>query len=144
MKRTIIILALLLITSLSFAQPVAGRWKLVKGYTLTYTDKKDDFLKEIYKDEPCLGKSIFVFTANGKLAAKDVCAKDSDAGPALGTIWKIIGSNKIQLSGDDDDPVIYELSFSGKNMIWKISYPLENVKRKDTDIKLLLYTFEKL
>jgi hypothetical protein len=144
MKITLYILALISVASFSFAQPVAGKWKLTASYTLTHTNKKEDFLKTIYAADPCLARQVFVFSGNGKLdIAKNNCKVDADGSAVPGTSWKLKGNTNIQLKLDEKEWVEYEVSFSGKNMTWKISYPLENIKRKDTDIKLLVYIFEK-
>ena len=118
--------------------------KLVVGYTVSYADTKDDFLKAMYKEQPCLQKIVYVFSAAGKIdIEKNHCEHvDPDGTAGFGTKYVVKG-NKITVSANEIDPETYDLEIKGNKMTWRKTYEKQRTVNPKEDIKLLEYVFER-
>lgn len=144
MKKIIIITALLVTGIAGIGQTAIGRWKLVVGYTVSYADTKDDFLKAMYKEQPCLEKIVYVFSAAGKIdVAKNHCEHVDPGGTAAFGTKFVVRGTKIIVSADDIDPEAYELEIKANRMIWRKTYEKNRTVNPKEDVKLLEYVFER-
>ena len=120
-----------------------GRWKLADGWTITASEKKDFFVKEMHKDEPCTKKAVFLFSPKGKINIENTCPSQDDDNTPVFAKYEVIGKNKIKVwVVEDDDPQIYELKYEGNKMIWAMRFPT-GLKNRPDDITTLVYVFEK-
>ena len=144
MKKLSIITVLLVIAFAGIGQMATGKWKLVVGYTVSYADTKDDFLKVMYKEQPCLQKIVYVFSAAGKIdIEKNHCEHvDPDGTAGFGTKYVVKG-NKITVSANEIDPETYDLEIKGNKMTWRKTYEKQRTVNPKEDIKLLEYVFER-
>ena len=140
----LLILVFLLVVQNNVAAQVAGRWKLADGWTNTVSERKDFFVKEMHKGEPCTRDAVFLFSSEGKIDIEsNTCpSQDNDNTPVFAK-YEVTGSSKIKVwAVEDDDPQIYELKYEGNKMIWTMRFPAV-VKNSPDDITALVYVFEK-
>lgn len=145
MKKIWIITALLAIAIAGIGQTAAGKWKLVVGYTLSYADTKNDFLKAMYTEEPCMQKTVFVFTASGQINAENNNCKQADPDEALGAgaKYRVKGNKLTLITVDDMEGEVFELEIKGNRMTWRKTYEKNSGVNPKDDVKLLEYVFER-
>jgi len=140
----LLILFFLLVAQNNVAAQVDGRWKLADGWTITASEKKDFFVKEMHKDEPCTKNAVFLFSPEGKIDIEsNTCpSQDNDNTPVFAK-YEVTGKSEIKVwPVEDDDPQIYELKYEGNKMIWTMRFPT-GVEKSAIDITALVYVFEK-
>lgn len=136
MKKTIIIIALLIAVMASQGQSAAGKWKPVTCYTVNKSGVKDDVWKAMVKEQPCLAKEVLVLSAAGKVGVeKDHCGGTS---MPFGVKYVVKGNKiTIYMDDEDDEPVVFDLELKGNKMIWRHKFD------EESSIRLLHYEFER-
>ncbi len=123
------------------AQNPAGKWKLTEGWESTHTNKKVDFLKDMYRRQPCLEKLVYIFSANGEISLeKNHCEDvDADSTPAFGTRWTLKKTMLI-VGNDEMDEQVFEVELKGNKMLWRAVFKDPESKQEE---KTIHYVFEK-
>jgi len=155
MKKVISLLGMIFLFTSVYAQFPIGKWKLVKGSTLSLKNIDTDILKEEYEKQPCLANLIYTLTADGKIITNADACPDSakkDLGVAdLGIKWKSSAYNNIVITTADNDlELAYMLvSFTNKDtgrkgMLWIMDFKNEPDTQNPDPIKRLIFTFHEL
>lgn len=154
MKNILMLFILLAAVAAGNAQGVqspAGKWKLREGWENTPANKKIDFLRDMYKKQPCLEKLVYVFTISGgtiSLEENHCDDVDDDATPAFGTRWFIGGDPEnpsspktfIVVYNDEIDRQFFEIEKKGNKMMWRAVFKDPETNQVERTIH---YVFEK-
>ena len=154
MQKIISLLGMLLLFSILNAQTPLGKWKLVKGVTLSLKNINTDILKEDYQKQPCLASVVYTLTADGKINTNADQCPDSvkkDLGVAnLGIKWRTSGYNIIITTADEDLELTYVWSLSqgpngGKRtMLWIMDFKDKPDSNNPDPITRVIFTFQEL
>ena len=154
MEKVISLIGMLLLFTSLDAQPFLGKWKLVKGETVSSKNIYTDILKEDYQKQPCLANVVYTLTADGKINTNADHCPDSvkkDLGVAdLGIKWRSSGYNIIVTPADNDLElpytwILFQSSDKGKRgMYWTMQFKNEPDANNPDPITRLIFTFHEL
>lgn len=142
MKNILMLFILLTAAATGKAQSPVGKWKLKEGWETTHTNKNVDFLRDMYRKQPCLEKLVYIFSANGGISLeKNHCeAVDADGTPAFGTRWTL-KKTILTVGNDEMDEQVFEIELKGNKMMWRATFRDPGSKQEKRAIN---YVFEKV